>query len=58
MQVTFAMKPRKFWPLDFDLEVEIYDNPAWNLPGHHNAPVSHVNRPVTKRRRLRVVGNH
>jgi hypothetical protein len=23
-----------FWPLDFDQEVEIYDNPTWNLPGH------------------------
>ena len=22
-----------FWPLDFDEEVEIYDNPSWNLPG-------------------------
>ena len=22
-----------FWPLDFDQEVEIYDNPSWNLPG-------------------------
>jgi hypothetical protein len=23
----------KFWPLDFDQESEIYDNPSWNLPG-------------------------
>jgi len=23
----------KFWPLDFDQEVEIYDNPSWDLPG-------------------------
>jgi hypothetical protein len=22
-----------FWPLDFDQEMEIYDNPSWNLPG-------------------------
>jgi hypothetical protein len=22
-----------FWPLDFDQEVELYDNPSWNLPG-------------------------
>jgi hypothetical protein len=28
------MKKRaNFWPLDFDQEVEIYDNPSWNLPG-------------------------
>ncbi len=24
---------RKFWPLDFDPEVEIYENPSWDLPG-------------------------
>jgi hypothetical protein len=23
----------KFWPLDFDQELEIYDIPSWNLPG-------------------------
>ena len=27
------MSKRKFWPLDFDLEGEIYENPAWDLPG-------------------------
>jgi len=27
------MNTRKFWPLDFDMEGEIYDNPAWDLPG-------------------------
>lgn len=24
---------RKFWPLDSDPEGEIYDSPAWDLPG-------------------------
>jgi len=24
---------RKFWPLDYDPEVEIYENPSWDLPG-------------------------
>jgi hypothetical protein len=24
---------RRFWPLDYDPEVEIYDNPSWDLPG-------------------------
>jgi hypothetical protein len=24
---------RQYWPLDYDPEVEIYDNPAWGLPG-------------------------
>jgi hypothetical protein len=23
----------KFWPLDFDPEVAIYDNLSWDLPG-------------------------
>jgi len=27
------MKVRKFWPLDFDQELEIYESPAWDLPG-------------------------
>ncbi len=31
-QVT-AMKTENYWPLDYDPECEIYDNPAWNLPG-------------------------
>jgi hypothetical protein len=25
---------RKFWPLDYDPEVEIYENPSWDLPGY------------------------
>lgn len=25
---------RRFWPLDYDQEVAIYDNPSWDLPGH------------------------
>ena len=24
---------RKFWPLDYDPEGEIYENPSWDLPG-------------------------
>lgn len=27
------MTVQKFWPLDFDQEVEIYESPAWDLPG-------------------------
>jgi hypothetical protein len=27
------MTTRKFWPLDFDPEGEIYENVAWDLPG-------------------------
>jgi hypothetical protein len=29
----YMMQLSKFWPLDFDQESEIYDNPSWNLPG-------------------------
>lgn len=28
------MTKRKFWPLDFDPEGEIYENVAWDLPGY------------------------
>jgi hypothetical protein len=24
---------RRFWPLDYDQEVEIYENTSWDLPG-------------------------
>ena len=24
---------RKFWPLDFDPEVAIYENLSWDMPG-------------------------
>ena len=45
------MSKRKFWPLDFDLEGEIYENPAWDLPGFRRI---HTTRPV---RRTRVSEN-
>lgn len=25
--------PKRFWPFDDDEDVEIYDNPFWDLPG-------------------------
>jgi len=28
------MMIRKFWPLDYDPEGEIYENVAWDLPGY------------------------
>ncbi len=31
------MKPRKFWPLDFDPEGEIYESVVWDLPGFRRA---------------------
>ncbi len=34
------MTTRKFWPLDMDPEGQIYDNPAWDLPGFRRRPPS------------------
>ncbi len=31
------MSTRKFWPLDYDPEGEIYDNVSWDLPGFRRA---------------------
>ena len=41
------MKTRKFWPLDFDPEGEIYENVAWDLPGYKRAKKC---RPVNAKR--------
>ncbi len=38
------MSKRKFWPFDYDPEGEIYENVAWDLPGHRPP------RPATKQR--------
>jgi hypothetical protein len=35
---------RNFWPLDYDPEEEIYDNPSWDLPGFK--PARHSVRPL------------
>lgn len=40
------MKTRKFWPLDFDPEGEIYENVSWDLPGYKRGAV----RPQAGRR--------
>lgn len=32
------MSTAKFWPLDMDPEGQIYDNPAWDLPGRTRRP--------------------
>jgi hypothetical protein len=43
------MNKRKFWPLDFDLEGEIYENPAWDLPGlRRTHGARSVHRPNTR----------
>lgn len=33
MKPSSHTSTRKFWPLDFDPEGAIYENPAWDLPG-------------------------
>jgi hypothetical protein len=45
------MYTSKFWPLDYDPEVEIYDNPAWNLPGFRRRRPA---KPVAKTARGRI----
>lgn len=41
------MTKSKYWPLDDDPEVEIYDNLAWDLPGFRRE------RPVRKKLKRR-----
>ena len=41
------MITRKFWPLDFDPEGEIYENVAWDLPGYKRLASA---RRVSRRR--------
>lgn len=36
------MKTRKFWPLDYDPEGEIYENLAWDLPGFRRRRKTHA----------------
>jgi len=43
------MSKRNFWPLDFDLEGEIYENPAWDLPGFRRTHGPHGVRVPGKR---------
>ncbi|HXB67861.1 MAG TPA: hypothetical protein VNY05_06440 [Candidatus Acidoferrales bacterium] len=39
------MTTRKFWPLDFDPEGEIYENPAWDLPGFNRGLIARPPKP-------------
>jgi hypothetical protein len=36
--ITAMTPPNRFWPLYDDQEVEIYDNPFWDLPGRTRQP--------------------
>lgn len=46
------MTTRKFWPLDFDPEGEVYENVAWDLPGYNRASARAEDsiRPFARRR--------
>lgn len=34
------MMKRKFWPLDYDPDGEIYENVSWDLPGYRRRQAS------------------
>ncbi|HEX3880810.1 MAG TPA: hypothetical protein VHW24_27700 [Bryobacteraceae bacterium] len=44
-----------FWPLDFEPEDQIYDNPSWDLPGlrrkRHSAPKTRASDAAPNGRR-------
>ncbi len=44
------MKPRKFWPLDYDPEGEIYENVAWDLPGFRQSSKRRPRSAAPKRK--------
>ena len=46
-----VMNTRKFWPLDFDPEGEIYENLAWDLPGYKRS--RERQRPAAESRRTK-----
>jgi len=44
------MKTPKFWPLDFDPEGAIYENPAWDLPGFRRGLVAPPKLPRERKK--------
>jgi hypothetical protein len=44
--------PKRFWPLYDDEELEIYDNPFWDLPGRTRQPGKGNWRPSGKKPRV------
>jgi hypothetical protein len=43
--------PNRFWPLYDDQEIEIYDNPLWDLPGRTLHPRKSKKARATRKRR-------
>lgn len=46
------MNKRKFWPLDFDPEGEIYDTLAWDLPGYRQ---QNAERQISRNAKVKIV---
>jgi len=46
------MKTCKYWPLDPDPEGEIYENPAWDLPGFSRERKAHPKKKKMARSHL------
>jgi hypothetical protein len=50
------MNTPKFWPLDMDPEGQIYENPAWDLPGFRRGALTRrkesKGRPATHARKM------
>jgi hypothetical protein len=51
------MRSPKFWPLDFDPEGAIYENPAWDLPGFKRGLLARP-KPDSLPRKTRKTGLH
>jgi hypothetical protein len=45
------MTTRKYWPLNYDPEGEIYENVAWDLPGFRRDKPRHRPTPETRQKR-------
>jgi hypothetical protein len=39
---------KKFWPLDYDVEDDIFDSPAWDLPGRSRRTRHPKRKPASR----------
>jgi hypothetical protein len=51
------MRSPKFWPLDFDPEGAIYENPAWDLPGFKRGLLPRPKPSVSLPKKTRKTGS-
>jgi hypothetical protein len=52
------MNTPKYWPLDFDPEDEIYENPSWDLPGFRGAKAPGAGKKDSSVRKPAPRGKH